>query len=154
MTGQPQMPKSWRLVRLGDVAHIRNNRATAGEDERMPYVALEHILSGGRLTTHGKSDDRNIPPDQRAGQPRRRTSLLECACHLGFGLGPDIRLYGQRPHYEARALEETDSPGPAQPDDSIVIAFLLEGHAALLEQPCLQGGPAQQPCNAYLGAAG
>ena len=45
MTGQTQMPKGWRLVRLGDVAHIRNNRATAGEDERMPYVALEHILS-------------------------------------------------------------------------------------------------------------
>ena len=86
MTGQPQMPKGWRLVRLGDVAHIHNNRATAGEDERMPYVALEHILYGGRLTTHGKSDDRNISPDQRAGQRRRRTSLLECACHLGFGV--------------------------------------------------------------------
>ena len=96
MTGQMQMPKGWRLVRLGEVAHIHNNRATAGEDERMPYVALEHILSGGRLTTHGKSDDRNISPDQRAGLRRRRTSLLEGAFHLGFGLGREKWAYTYR----------------------------------------------------------
>ena len=54
---QTQIPKGWRLVRLGDVAHIRNNLALAGEDGRTAYVALEHILSGGRLTSHGKSAD-------------------------------------------------------------------------------------------------
>ena len=55
--GQGNIPEGWRLVRLGDVAHIRNNRATGGENGRIPYVALEHILSGGKLTTYGKSAD-------------------------------------------------------------------------------------------------
>ena len=35
---------------------------------------------------------RNISPDQRAGQRRRRTSLLECAFHLGFSLGANYQL--------------------------------------------------------------
>ena len=57
MSSKTQLPKGWRLVRLGDVAHIRSNLALAGEDGRTPYVALEHILSGGRLTSYGKSAD-------------------------------------------------------------------------------------------------
>ena len=57
MASKAQMPRGWRLVRLEDVAHIRNNLALAGEDGRAPYVALEHILSGGRLTSYGKSAD-------------------------------------------------------------------------------------------------
>ena len=57
MPGKPPIPKGWRSARLGDVAHIRNTQVVPGEDGQTPYVALEHIISGGTLTGYGKSDD-------------------------------------------------------------------------------------------------
>ncbi len=41
-----------------------------------------------------------------------------------------------------------------QRGDTIVVAFLAEGRAALLEQPASKGAPTQQSIDAYLGAAG
>ena len=56
-TSKTQIPQGWRQERLGDVAHIRNTQAVPGENGQTPYVALEHILSGGTLSSYGQSED-------------------------------------------------------------------------------------------------
>ena len=55
--GQITIPHGWRLVRLGDVAALRNVSSKSAEDGLHPYVALEHISSGGALNGHGQSSD-------------------------------------------------------------------------------------------------
>ena len=57
MPDQIQMPKGWRSVRLGDVASIRRDLLQPLGNVTVPYVALEHILSGGMLSGYGQSGD-------------------------------------------------------------------------------------------------
>ena len=57
MSSKAQIPKGWCLVHLGDVASIRSEVSTPAEDGCEPYVALEHIASGGTLTGYGQSGD-------------------------------------------------------------------------------------------------
>ena len=57
MPSKTQRPKGWRQVRLEEVAHIRGNRAMSEDDGLTPYIALEHIVAGGRLGGYGKSTD-------------------------------------------------------------------------------------------------
>ena len=60
MTGKPNVPnvpEGWRVVHLGDVAYIRGGASDPIKDESSPYIALEHIVSGGVLTGFGRSSD-------------------------------------------------------------------------------------------------
>ena len=60
MTGKPNVPnvpEGWRVVHLGDVAYIRGEASDPIKDESSPYIALEHIVSGGVLTGFGRSSD-------------------------------------------------------------------------------------------------
>ena len=57
MTSKTSVPDGWRRVRLGDVASIRGEASDPIKDESSPYIALEHIVSGGVLTGFGRSSD-------------------------------------------------------------------------------------------------
>ena len=54
---EPSLPDGWRRVRLGDVAVLRRNQMTPGQDDPTPYVGLEHIVSGGSLNSRGRAGD-------------------------------------------------------------------------------------------------
>lgn len=51
------VPDGWRMVRLGDVAALRNTQAVPSETDTRPYVALEHIQAGGALVGHAEASD-------------------------------------------------------------------------------------------------
>ncbi len=57
MPSKTQIPNGWRLARLGDVASLRTERVKPVGYDSQPYVALEHIVSGGSLTGYGKASD-------------------------------------------------------------------------------------------------
>ena len=44
-----ELPDGWRMVRLSDVAALRNTQVIPSETDTRPYVALEHIAAGGNL---------------------------------------------------------------------------------------------------------
>ena len=54
---KPHIPDGWRWVRLGDVASLRKEQVKPAEGDLRPYVALEHIASGGSLNGYGKASD-------------------------------------------------------------------------------------------------
>ena len=56
-TSVNNVPKGWRLARLGDVSSLRTEQVKPGGCDSKPYVALEHIVSGGSLTGYGKASD-------------------------------------------------------------------------------------------------
>ena len=43
------LPDGWEMVRLGDVAALRNTQVTPSKTDTRPYIALEHIEAGGSL---------------------------------------------------------------------------------------------------------
>ncbi len=51
------VPKGWRLARLGEVASLRTEQVKPVGYDSQPYVALEHIVSGGSFTGYGKASD-------------------------------------------------------------------------------------------------
>ena len=51
------VPDGWRVVRLGDLASIRKQQITPSPGDARPYVALEHIESGGALIGYGRASD-------------------------------------------------------------------------------------------------
>ena len=55
--GPVTIPKGWRLARLGDVASLRTEQVKPMGNGSKPYVALEHIVSGGLLSDYGKESD-------------------------------------------------------------------------------------------------
>ena len=57
MSSKAHIPKGWRLVRLGDVASTRNDLSNPMRDESLPYVALEHVSSGGAINGLGLASD-------------------------------------------------------------------------------------------------
>ena len=57
MQGNVQVPDGWRVTRLGEVAFLRKEQAKPAEGDPGPYIALEHIVSGGSLNGHGKAGD-------------------------------------------------------------------------------------------------
>ena len=53
---QNTVPERWRVVKLGNIAHLVKNTWRVG-DEKLPYVGLEHIDENGlRLNSVGISD--------------------------------------------------------------------------------------------------
>ena len=52
-----QVPGGWGEVRLEDVASLRKKQVKPAADDSRPYVALEHIMSGGSLKRYGKAGD-------------------------------------------------------------------------------------------------
>ena len=53
---QNTVPEGWRVVKLGNIAHLVKNTWRVG-DEKLPYVGLEHIDENGlRLNSIGISD--------------------------------------------------------------------------------------------------
>ena len=53
---QNTVPEGWRVVKLGNIAHLVKNTWRVG-DEKLPYVGLEHIDENGlRLNSVGISD--------------------------------------------------------------------------------------------------
>ena len=51
------IPDCWQIVRLDDVTSLRRQQVNPAGDDSRPYVALEHILSGGVLNGCGKASD-------------------------------------------------------------------------------------------------
>ena len=49
------VPEGWKQVRLGDVASIRREKEKPSDDDRRPYVGLEHIASGGILNGYAEA---------------------------------------------------------------------------------------------------
>ena len=52
-----RVPDGWGEVRLEDVASLRKRQVKPAADDSRPYVALEHIMSGGSLKGFGKAGD-------------------------------------------------------------------------------------------------
>ncbi len=55
--GAGTIPADWEVARLGDVASLRTEQVKPVGYDSQPYVALEHIVSGGSLTGYGKASD-------------------------------------------------------------------------------------------------
>ncbi len=51
--GLGTIPACWEVVRLGEVAEVRNDQLPMDEQRDLPYIGLEHIASGGTLLTTG-----------------------------------------------------------------------------------------------------
>ena len=51
------IPSDWEVVRLGEVAEVRNKQIKPVGVDSSPYVALEHIVPGGLLSGYGRADD-------------------------------------------------------------------------------------------------
>ena len=57
MPSNPQVPVSWRLTRLGELASIRKDQVKPAPSDNRPYVALEHIVSEGSLNGYARAAD-------------------------------------------------------------------------------------------------
>ncbi len=57
MQKECQVPDGWLLERLSDLAEIRREQIKPASGDQRPYVALEHIISGGSLNGCGKVSD-------------------------------------------------------------------------------------------------
>ena len=51
------LPDGWRMVKLGDVATLRNTQVIPSETDTRPYVALEHIAAGGNLISCAEASE-------------------------------------------------------------------------------------------------
>ena len=52
-----EVPDGWREVELGNAASIRKQQTQPVKGDARPYVALEHIASGGSLNGYGKAGE-------------------------------------------------------------------------------------------------
>ena len=52
-----ELPEGWRLIQLRDVASLRMRQVKPAKGDSTPYVALEHIVSGGSLNGYGEAGD-------------------------------------------------------------------------------------------------
>ena len=50
-----ELPDGWRMVRLGDVAALRNTQVIPSETDTRPYVAPEHVAAGWNLISCAKA---------------------------------------------------------------------------------------------------
>jgi len=87
MTELGLLPEDWRVVKLGDVFDLRRETVQPQDMPDMPYVGLEHLLSGNtRIFSYGES-----------GEVRSAKSLFR----------PGDILYGKlRPYLDKAALAE------------------------------------------------
>ena len=77
---QLAVPDGWRVVRLGEVASRRREQVKPEKNDPQPYVALEHIVSGGALSGHG-----------RAGESISNKTLFKKGDTLYGKLRPNLR---------------------------------------------------------------
>ena len=49
------LPDDWRMVKLDDVAALRDTQVVPSETDTRPYIALEHIKAGGTLIDHAEA---------------------------------------------------------------------------------------------------
>ena len=50
-------PSGWTVVELGEIASLRTQQIVPTDNDRRPYVALEHIETGGRLLGYSEARD-------------------------------------------------------------------------------------------------